>query len=63
MPSCEKCWEDAYLISKETGKSQIWAYDELILKRRKSPCSAKQQAGQFWDEEKKIDLRGVNNHD
>ena len=49
---CEKCWKDA-------GSR----YDEyvLLLKSRKDcPCSPQEQAGEYWDERKKIDRRLKN---
>jgi hypothetical protein len=57
MPSCEKCWSDAYHISRSTGNCQAEAYAKLLKEREDSPCTPKQQAGQFWDEEKQIDKR------
>ena len=45
MPSCEKCWSDAYLESISSGKSQYKCYDELIQLRKNNPCTPEQQAG------------------
>lgn len=57
MASCEKCWGDAYLNSYGTSQSQVDAYYELLEERRNKPCTLKERAGQFWDEEKQIDKR------
>jgi len=59
MASCEKCWKDAYLRSYGIGKSQVDCYAELIRERKDNPCSEKEQAGQFWDDEKGIDKRKI----
>ena len=57
MSSCEKCWGDAYLMSYEIGKSQTECYHELIKEHEDNPCTPKEQAGQWWNEEKQIDRR------
>jgi hypothetical protein len=57
MAACEKCWEDAYQLSIITGKTQGACYAELLEERKDTPCSPQQQAGQFWDDEKKVDKR------
>ena len=57
MFACEKCWADAYLRSRYTGKSQAGCYQELLIERENNPCSEREQAGQFWDAEKQIDRR------
>ncbi len=57
MATCEKCWEDAYLISCGSMKSQTECYYELLEERKDNPCTPKEQAGQWWDEEKQIDIR------
>lgn len=62
MPACEKCWGDAYLRHLETGGPQDICYHELLEERRDNPCSPKEQAGQFWDEEKQCDKR-INRKD
>lgn len=59
MSSCEKCWSDAYLKSILTGKSQIACYQQILKERKDNPCSPREQAGQFWDEDKQIDNRKV----
>jgi hypothetical protein len=54
---CEKCWSDAYMLSRWNGKSQAENYSILIKERKNSPCTLKEQAGEYWDEEKQIDRR------
>jgi hypothetical protein len=38
-------------------KSQAEHYHDLIEERKDNPCTPKEQAGQFWDEEKQCDSR------
>jgi len=38
MPSCEKCWEDAF------GNPE--KYRELIEERKNDPCTPEEQAGE-----------------
>ncbi len=57
MPSCERCWADAYLRSYGSHKSQSECYEELLKERKNNPCSPKDQAGQWWDEERQCDSR------
>jgi hypothetical protein len=45
--------------SRSSGKSQSECYLELLKERGDSYCTPKEQAGQFWDEEKQIDKRKV----
>ncbi len=59
MTSCEKCWNDAFVISKLTSVSQTECYLQLLKERKNKPCTPKEQAGQFWDEEKQIDTRFI----
>ena len=59
MSSCEKCWADAWLRSRETGVSQTEAYLALIKERESAPCSPKDQAGQWWDEKRGCDTRDL----
>lgn len=54
---CEKCWSDAYYLSRSTGKSQADCYLELLAEREDNPCSPKEQAGEYWDEQHQIDRR------
>jgi len=45
MPSCEKCWNDAYLRSLDSLKDQSECYSELIQERNDKPCTPEEQAG------------------
>jgi len=38
MAVCEKCWSDAYMRSRDTGKSQTECYYELLEERKDNPC-------------------------
>lgn len=38
-------------------KRKLECYHELLEERKDHPCSSKQQAGQFWNEEKQCDNR------
>ena len=58
---CEKCWGDAYLLSLDNGKSQAENYKILLEERKNNPCSPKEQAGEYWDEELKRDKRIYKN--
>jgi len=51
---CEKCWADAY---KGGYVDQAEEYQRLILERQDHPCTPREQAGQWWDEDKQIDSR------
>lgn len=52
--SCEKCWSDAY----DFGQSdQTENYHRLLAERKDKPCSPREQAGQWWDEERQCDSR------
>jgi len=58
MLYCEKCWGDAYLrMINDLSKSQTEHYEDLLIERDCNPCSEKEQAGQFWDEERQCDSR------
>ena len=57
MAACEKCWGDAYMRSLYGNKSQGECYHELLEERKYDPCTPREQAGQFWDEEKQCDKR------
>lgn len=59
MTCCEKCWGDAYIRSLGTNKDQPDCYKELLKERKDYPCSPKEQAGQFWDEESQCDRRNL----
>lgn len=61
MAACEKCWTDAFHRSREAfGKSQAEHYQKLIEERKDNPCTPKQQAGEYWDEEKQCDKREID---
>ena len=60
MASCEKCWGDAFLISYGSFQTQTEAYYELLKERKENPCTPKEQAGQWWDEEKQVDKRKIS---
>ena len=55
--TCEKCWADAALRAFSTHRSQMECYLELLEERKDNPCTPKEQAGQWWDEEKQKDSR------
>ena len=57
MASCEKCWNDAGREAYLEGGDKVEIYHRLLKERDKNPCSPKEQAGQWWDEEKQIDVR------
>ncbi len=61
MPMCEKCWGDAYMMTLgEPSRSQGECYQELLVKRAADVafiCTPKEQAGQWWDEDKQRDSR------
>lgn len=55
--SCEKCWDDAGIRAMETGKTKTECYNEITKERNDNPCTPKERAGQFWDEERQRDRR------
>ena len=58
MSSCEKCWADAYMrMLSQPTKSQSEHYRGLLEERKDNPCTPREQAGQFWSEEKQCDRR------
>lgn len=57
MSACEKCWGDAFRRAYGSGRSQAECYEEILAERRDTPCTPKQQAGQWWDEERQCDSR------
>lgn len=63
MTACEKCWGDAYMRSRATGKSQGECYAELLKERKNTPCTPEQQAGDYWDEINQCDTRCRRTHD
>lgn len=58
MPMCEKCWSDAYRRAYPSG-SQAEEYRLLLEERKNKPCSPRDQAGQWWDEERQCDMRNI----
>jgi len=52
--TCEKCWAEAY---RWGFVDQAEEYSRLVLERKDHPCSPREQAGQWWDEEKQRDSR------
>ena len=59
MTCCEKCWGDAYFRYLATGKDQSDCYIDLLRERKDNPCDLKEQAGDWWDEEKQCDVRSL----
>ena len=57
MPGCEKCWRDAQHRALGQGRSTTECYAELLESRKDNPCTPKEQAGDYWDEEKQCDVR------
>jgi len=57
MSCCEKCWGDAYYVHRATGKPRSDCYYELLTERKDNPCTPRQQAGQWWDEDNQRDER------
>ena len=57
MASCERCWGNAFSRSHFGMTDQSDEYAKLLEERKDNPCTPKEQAGQFWDEEKQIDIR------
>jgi hypothetical protein len=53
MPACEKCWADAF----DPYSDQSENYRRLLEERKGHPCTPKEQAGQWWDEERQCDIR------
>ena len=43
MPWCEKCWGDAYLLARDSGRSQAEHYAELLEQRKDNPCKPAEQ--------------------
>lgn len=61
MSSCEKCYWDASLRFRfeDPSKSRYQHYCDLLEERKDNPCTLKEQAGEFWDEEKQCDRRDL----
>lgn len=57
---CERCWADAYSPDGSPNGSQYDNYLHILKERKNHPCTPKQQAGQWWDEEKQRDTRIEN---
>ena len=60
MASCEKCWSEATGRHRfDTSKSRAEHYMDVLKENEASnnPCTPKEQAGQFWDEENQCDTR------
>ena len=53
MTACEKCWGDAYLRARTTGKPQYECYSDLLKEREDNPCSPEEQAGDYPPEVEK----------
>lgn len=44
MPTCEKCWKDAYMrMVNNPMKSQAEHYQDLLEERKDNPCSEEEQ--------------------
>lgn len=43
----------------DCSKAQYEHYNDLLEERKDNPCSPKEQAGQWWNEEKQIDKRAI----
>lgn len=54
MTMCEKCWADAFGSGDQPRR-----YRELLEERKDNPCTPRQQAGQWWDEEEQRDRRSA----
>ncbi len=55
--SCEKCWNDAGIMAASGLGLKHEIYHELLKERQDKPCSPKEQAGEWWDEERQCDKR------
>ena len=50
---CRKCWNEAYLRTfTNPWKSQAEHYSEILEEKAGKICIPKEQAGEYWDEEK-----------
>ena len=46
MPTCEKCWGDAYMrLLADSSKSQTDHYYDLLKERKENPCTKEEQEG------------------
>lgn len=59
MAACEKCWEDAFVMSMTSFLGHYECYKKILEERDDHPCSDIEQAGQFWNEEYGIDKRNM----
>ena len=60
MDGCEKCWSEAgvlYANGQGEYESKTEAYHKVLELRELTPCTPKEQAGDWWDNEKQIDTR------
>lgn len=57
MSACEKCWSDASRRVFLTGGSTADEYQKLLAERKNCPCSPREQAGEYWDEDRQCDKR------
>ena len=57
---CEKCWGDAFTKSYGGNGDQVDWYLKLLKERKDKPCTPKEQAGDYWDEDKQMDSRDIN---
>lgn len=46
MAACEKCWGDAYFMTRFSGKDQSECYSILLKERADNPCTPEEQAGE-----------------
>lgn len=45
---CQKCWADAYELSRNSG---IPTHSNYVKKIASHNCTAREQAGDYWDQE------------
>jgi len=59
MAGCEKCWRLAGLrsMSGPAEKTKTDHYHDILEETKDTPCTPKEQAGDWWDEELKKDTR------
>ena len=62
MPSCEKCWSEARRRSMFEGGTISDHYYRVMKEVEDSGnvCTAREKAGQFWDEERQCDSRNLS---
>lgn len=62
MSICEKCYKEATRRShSDYSKTRHEHYLDILKERKDNPCTPKEQAGQYWDEELQCDIRKINN--